>query len=203
MIKVGLTGNRFSGKSVISNLFMQIGIPVFKADVILKFIIGRDLDTISEIKSKVGEHIFKNGKIDPRSVSDIEFEKILDCAKFQLIKAYEAFNKRNTQSIYSVFESSFLFETDFSKEMDLNISVFCPKTQRIERGRYSTGRSVSDVVLLLRDEMDDIDKNKISDFIIHNYENMDILKQVNVIDQKIIDAYLKNEQVMKSTVGFY
>ena len=49
MIKVGLSGNRYSGKSTVCKLFKQIGIPVFEADVILKFIISRDLETINMI----------------------------------------------------------------------------------------------------------------------------------------------------------
>ena len=39
MIKVGLSGNRYSGKNRVVAMFKQIGIPVFEADVILKFIL--------------------------------------------------------------------------------------------------------------------------------------------------------------------
>ena len=43
--------------------------------------------------------------------------------------------------------------------------------------------------------MDELDKNNMSDFVIHNYNNDspfygDILTQINKIDQKIIDNYL-------------
>jgi len=43
MIKVGLSGNRYSGKTAVSKMFKQIGIPVFDADIVLKFIIGHCL----------------------------------------------------------------------------------------------------------------------------------------------------------------
>lgn len=191
MMKVGLTGNRFSGKTTISKLFKTIGIPVFEADIILKFIIHSDLYTISEIKSRVGEHIFTNGHIDSKKVTDHEFETILQCSKHSLMKAYDAFNNKKPGFVYTIFNSSFLFETEFSAEMDYNITVFCPKIHRMERIKESTSMKVSDISFMLRGEMDDLDKNRLSQYVIHNYENMDILTQVNNLDKKIVDNYLK------------
>jgi len=196
MIKVGLSGNRYSGKSTVCKLFKQIGIPVFEADVILKFIISRDLETINMIKLSVGEHIFKNGLIDKDYVTDIDFEKILKSASFQLQKAYEEFNRRNSNSIYSIFHSSFLFETDWADQMDYNINIFCPKNTRMDRCRQITGMNLTNITNMLRHEMDDLDKNTMSSYVVHNYEGQDILKQVNKIDQKIIDLYLKEEQTI-------
>lgn len=199
MIKVGLSGNRYSGKTSVGKLFRQIGIPVFDADVVLKFIISRDLETISQIKSKVGEHIFKNGELSSKYITDSEFDKILECASFQIMKAYENFNQKNSFSVYTIFNSSFLFETDWADEMDFNINVFCPKIHRMERCKELTNMKVSDIAFMLRNEMDDLDKNKMSTYIVHNYSNMDTPTQVNKIDQKIIDTYLKNEQTHKLT----
>lgn len=199
MIKVGLSGNRYSGKTTISKMFNQIGIPVFDSDTILKFIINRDLVTATSIRSKVGEHIYKNGIIDSKYITESEFDKVLDCATFQLMKAYDAFNQKNKNSIYSIFASSFLYETNWADEMDFNINIFCPKITRMERCKEKTDMKISNISFMLRNELDDLEKNEMASFIIHNYENMDPLKQVNKIDQKIIDFYLKNEQTNKSS----
>ena len=40
MIKVGLSGNRYAGKDAVSRLFEQIRVPVFDADIVLKFILN-------------------------------------------------------------------------------------------------------------------------------------------------------------------
>ena len=40
MIEIGLTGCRYSGKTSVSKMFKQIGVPVFDADTILKFILN-------------------------------------------------------------------------------------------------------------------------------------------------------------------
>ena len=194
MIKVGLSGNRYSGKTAVSKMFKQIGIPVFDADIVLKFIIGHCLETNKIIKEKLGDHIFKDGYINPKRVDDNDFIEILDYATYELMKAYEAFNVKNKQSIYSIFHSSFLFETDWCNLMDYNINVFCPKLERMERCKEITKMKVSNIAYMLRNEIDDLDKNKQSAYIIHNYRGTDPLTQVNKIDQNIIDIYLKNEQ---------
>jgi dephospho-CoA kinase len=198
MIKVGLSGNRYSGKTEISKMFKQIGIPVFDADIVLKFIIGHSLETNRIIKEKIGEHIFKNGDIDPKFVTDSDFMEMLYYATFELINAYHAFNVKNKQSIYSIFHSSFLFETNWVDSMDYNINVFCPKLERMERCKEITKMKVSNIAYMLRNEIDDLDKNKKSAYIIHNYKGTDPLSQVNKIDQNIIDIYLKNSQLTTS-----
>lgn len=190
MIKVGLSGNKYSGKTAISKMFKQIGIPVFDADIVLKFIIGHSPETNKIIKDKIGNHIFKNGDIDSKCVSDSDFMEILSYAKFELIKAYDSFNEKNKQSIYSIFHSSFLFETDWFDSMDYNINVFCPKLERMERCKEMTKIKDSNIAHMLRNEIDDLDKNKQSTYIIHNYRGTDPLMQVNKIDQNIINIYL-------------
>jgi hypothetical protein len=50
--------------------------------------------------------------------------------------------------------------------------------------------------------MDDLDKNNLSDFVIHNYNNDspfygDTLTQVNDIDKKIVDKFLKDNMTEK------
>jgi dephospho-CoA kinase len=53
MIKVGLSGNRYSGKNRIAKIFTQIGVPVFEADVILKFILNHNHELQAEIVDRI------------------------------------------------------------------------------------------------------------------------------------------------------
>ena len=69
MIKVGLSGNRYSGKDRVSKIFKQIGVPVFDADVVLKFILQYNYELQAEISEKVGSAYFKNGLLDYERVA--------------------------------------------------------------------------------------------------------------------------------------
>ena len=203
MIKIGLSGNRYSGKNRVSNLFKQIGVPVFEADVILKFILNHNYELQAEISDRIGRVYFKDGKLNEEKVKvDGTFSKVLEVVEPELYRAWERYLEKNKKAIYCVFHSSILFERDWDKAMDQNISVFAPYADRVERCKYLTNKSVSSIYSLTRLEMDELDKNKKSDYVIHNYNNDspfygDALTQVNEIDKKIIDNYLKSQTTTK------
>lgn len=197
MVKVGLSGNRYSGKNRASSIFKQIGVPVFEADVIMKFILQHNYELQSMISEQVGRKYFNSDlSLNHEKIrKDGVFSKILSIVEPDLYSAWVRFCDNNHKSIYCIFHSSILFETGWNKGMDINISVFSPYSDRVERCKYLTNKSVSSIYSLSRTEMDDLDKNNMSDFVIHNYNNDspfygDILTQINKIDQKIIDNYL-------------
>ena len=49
MIKIGLTGGIGSGKTLVSKVFLQLGIPIFNADSEAKLILNQDSDVIKKI----------------------------------------------------------------------------------------------------------------------------------------------------------
>jgi dephospho-CoA kinase len=203
MLKVGLSGNRYSGKNRIVNLFKQIGVPVFEADVILKFILNHNYELQAEISDKVGRIYFKDGLLNTEKVkTDGKFSSILDIVEPELYRTWERFLQKNNKAVYCIFHSSILFEKEWNKAMDINVTVFAPYADRIERCKFLTNKSVSSIYSLTKLEMDELDKNNLSDFVIHNYNNDspfygDTLTQVNDIDKKIVDKFLKDNMTEK------
>lgn len=208
MIKVGLSGNRYSGKNRVATLFHQIGVPVFEADVILKFIINNNYELQGEIADRIGRSCFnKEGFLDHNKIiSGGNFSKILDVVEPELYKAWKKFTKKNYKSIYCIFHSSILFEREWNSGMDLNISVFSPYADRVDRCKYLTNKSISSIYDLSKREIDELDKNNLSNYVIHNYNNQNInhgdtLTQVNKIDNQIIDTFLKGEITTKKELA--
>jgi dephospho-CoA kinase len=203
MLKVGLSGNRYSGKNRIVNLFKQIGVPVFEADVILKFILSHNYELQAEIADRVGRKYFKDGLLNTEKVkTDGKFSSILDIVEPELYRTWERFLQKNNKAVYCIFHSSILFEKEWNKSMDINVTVFAPYADRIERCKFLTNKSVSSIYSLTKLEMDELDKNNLSDFVIHNYNNDspfygDTLTQVNDIDKKIVDKFLKDNMTEK------
>jgi len=201
MIKVGLSGNRYSGKDEVCNQFRRISIPVFEADVVLRFIIHHNFEVNKEIKSRLSElYGTYETYISPEfAKSKEEIDIIIQCAQDELFRAYEQFSIKNKSSIYTIFNSSILYETKWNKVMNYNISVFAPKITRMERFQELTKKKVSDIAFLLRNEIDDLDKNKMANFVLHSYSGRDVKRQVHEIDQFVIDSYLRMEQTDKLT----
>lgn len=191
MLYIGLTGNRYSGKKRISKLFKQIHIPVFDADTVLRFAIHYNTEINENIKSELGDYYFDFGLLNMKKViKDGKFKEVIKFYEEDLFKAYNRFNIKNKNSIYTIFKSSLLFELGWDKKMDSNITVFAPSNVRINRCKFHTEQSMSEIYKLVKTEMDDLDKNKKSDYIIHNYEPNDTLNEICKIDRVIIDRYL-------------
>ena len=200
MIKVGLSGNRYSGKTMVSNLYKNIGIPVFNADTILRFILNYNWELLADIKSELGSDIFDGNYLNFSEIKNPEiFNKIIKIVEPDIFRSYERFNRNNTQGVYSIFHSSILFETGWYKSMDKNISIFTSNTDRIQRCKNITKMGLFIINDLTKSEIDPLEKNRLSNYTIHNYNEEtnafgDTFRQVCKIDQKIIDTFLLNEK---------
>ena len=167
MIKVGLSGNRYSGKSNVCNLFNKISIPVFDADVVLRFIIHHDINVNSEIHKNLKKiNGLGSCPVLEFSKTKKEIDMIIDCAQVELFNAYRKFSEKHKDSIYTIFKSSILFERGWHEIMDYSVNVFTPKISRMERFKELTNKRVSDIAFLMRNEIDDLDKNKMSNFVL-------------------------------------
>ena len=213
MITLGLSGSRYSGKKTTVEVFKRIGIPVFDADLILKFILNHNHELLSEVRREIGSDLFLNHQLDFRRLKKSTFDKVLDVVEDDLFNAYTKFCDRYERkgAIYTIFHSSLLFEREWDKKVDLSITVFSPEGDRLKRARYQTNEGLLNIRDRMKTEMDPLQKNQMADFIINNYNNGDVVvghiglqpeklpslvKQVNQIDQKIIDEYLYKESLI-------
>lgn len=212
MITLGLSGSRYSGKDTTIQVFKRIGIPVFEADLILKFILNHNHELLGEVRRELGSDIFINHQLDFRAFKKSTFDKVLDIVQDDLFNAYTKFNNRMERkgAIYTIFHSSLLFEREWDKQVDMTISVFAPEGDRLKRARYMTNEGLLKVRERMNTEMDALEKNEMADFIINNFNNGEVvghiglqpeklpnlLKQVNQIDQKVIDEYLYKESLI-------
>lgn len=216
MITLGLTGNRYSGKSKVADMFDKIQVPVFDADTIIKFMLNYNYELLGEMKSILGPNIFSNTKdnelvLNFSKLTKEDFDSILKFIEDELFKSYANFNKKiskKTGAIYSVFHSSLIFEKKWEDKFDMVATVFSPEIDRIKRFKYLSNVGVLTIKELCKSEFDPLLKNKLSDFVIKNpNENFstgliagripsnDVLKQVSDIDQKIIDEFIYKENL--------
>lgn len=208
MITVGLSGNRYSGKKTVCTLFEKIGIPVFDADTVLKFILNYNQDVLSDIRKVLGNDAFYGHSLDFRHLNKKQFESILSIVEADIFKAYTRFNKVHEAkgAIYTIFKSSVLFEYEWDKKVDLSINVFSPDTDRMKRCKYKTNMGLLIIRDKMKEEMESLEKSNLADYIIKNNNedsigfdskspSANLLKQVNEIDQEIINEYIYKESL--------
>lgn len=208
MIKVGLTGARFAGKDKVARYFSKIGVPVFSADIVLKYLINYKPSIESQIRQVLGEDKYKSLKrnscfIEPDKVTDEDFKKIFDVCDFDIWKAYERYHDRHKKHVYTIFHSSYIFDMNIQNRLDSIINVYTTDTERAWRGTACMDISLQKASQLIENEQSQFTINSKCDFTIQNGdfdEEHTISSRINKIDQQILDKHFKEQREQKSIV---
>lgn len=201
MLKIGLTGNYFSGHDEVSELFEEKGIKVFDADLVMRFMANYSIEHSKKIEFNIGSKAYNCGFIDPNFFNTQEkMNKLLDCLEIDLIKAYEKWRIKNYNFFYTIFKSSILFERKLNKNMNFTINVYRPKMQRKCDALYSSDLSTYNLEMLFECEWDEIAKNNSSNFIIHNYNSGSYKENEENLNDQIHNIHKKIMSRNQSTV---
>jgi dephospho-CoA kinase len=191
MLKIGLTGGIGSGKSLVAKIFKSLGIPVYPADERAKSIYNTNGFVKSEIINLLGKSLYQDNKIKRKKLAELIFsdknllEKVNQIVHPAVRKDFENWCQQYTNKKYVLQEAAILFESGGNKHMDHVITVDAPLEIRINRVIERDGISRDMVQERIRHQMNDEERNKLSDFIVYNDGTRMLLPQVLDIHQKI------------------
>jgi dephospho-CoA kinase len=192
MVKIGLTGNIGSGKSIVSSIFSVLGIPVFNADsVSATFLLRRDVKT-AIVRIFGSDFLTSSGEIDRRKLGEIVFS---DSASLRTLNSIlhplvmKEFNdwcisKQNVP--YLIMEAAIIFESGIRHVFDKVIHVSCPVETAIDRVILRDGISREDILKRMQFQLPDQEKISLSDFVIKNDETELVIPQVLSIHRQIL-----------------
>lgn len=183
-LKIAITGNIGSGKSVFTDFIKKYNYPVINADDLSKSILEKNLSVKKEVIRLFGNHAYKNDKPDRRYIADIVFndqhklsllEKILHPMvikeTIELMDASLIMNDR-------VFvEAALIYEADMEKYFDLVILIVANKNLRFERKRKSEKFTEEEFEKREVMQIPEEEKRKRADFIFENNSDLKSLKQ--------------------------
>lgn len=137
MEKIALTGGIGTGKTFISRIFLQKGIPVFYADDEAKKMYQRP-DVIQKIRQTFGEEVFNDTTVDFQKLAQVVFNDESQLEKLNAIihpLVMEEFNKwaENQHTDQVIMESAIIFEGHLEKYFDKIIVVNASLPIRIAR----------------------------------------------------------------------
>jgi dephospho-CoA kinase len=191
MIKVGVTGGIGSGKSYVSKVFEQMGIPVFYADIVAKNITTSSVDVIQEIKNEFGNEAYNDQVLNRVYLAKIVFKdpekleklnKIIHPAvKTEFVKWCNSFPHKP----YVIEEAAILFESGSYKQMDRTIVVSAPEALRIKRVTKRDKLSEQEVHNRMKNQWPTEKIEGLADFIINNDGKHLLLPQIIEIDKTL------------------
>ena len=190
-LKLGITGRIGSGKSTVCKIFNVLGIPVFSADDEARIIMDTDIGVIERVNSITGINLYNNGTLDRKYLAELIFNNNKLLHKINRLvhpKVLESFLKwvKLQTSHYMIMESAILFESGASSHLDMIATVTAPLEERISRVMKRNNLTREQVMDRVRNQKDDEEKARRSDFVINNGENDMIIPEILKIHDQIL-----------------
>lgn len=192
MIKVGLTGNIGSGKSLVSQTFEALGVPVFYADSEARKILNTN-EIVHLIRNTFGKDVVQaNNEINRKKLASIVFNSTHDLTKLndlihpKLGESFINWTHEHQDKPYVIQEAAILFESHFNHLMDQIITVSAPLEIRLKRVIARDNTHKEEVLARMKNQWPDGKKEELSDFVINNDGSEMLLPQILKIHQELI-----------------
>ena len=191
MKKVAITGGIGSGKSFISNKFAKLGVPIYNSDVRANIIINSNITVKKLLIKNFGNESFIGEELNKKLISKIIFN---NKSKLRLINSivhpfvnldYNSW-LQNQKATYTIYESAIIYENDSIDKFDKIIGVISDTELKLSR-LFERGMKRESINNIMKNQTDDSDIIRISDFLIYNNLNSNITDEVTRVHSNILD----------------
>lgn len=192
MIKVGITGGIGSGKTTVTKMFAEKGIPIYNADLRAKHLMTFDKLLKSQIIEAFGKEVYhRNGRLNRKVLASIIFN---DKSKLALINslvhpavARDGVAWFNAQkSFYAIKEAALMIESGSHRELDILIVVTADIEERIKRVQRRDKASVQEVEARVNNQLSDVERLVHADYVIDNNDFKMLREQVDALHEELM-----------------
>ncbi|OFX42159.1 MAG: dephospho-CoA kinase [Bacteroidetes bacterium GWA2_30_7] len=191
MLKVAITGGIGSGKSLASNIFKILGVPIYNSDIKAKILMHKKPELVKIIKENFGNEAYNGNFINSQYLADIVFNDYNQLKKLNRIvhpfvvdDILNWFSKENNNCSLKIVESALIFESKLEYLFDYIITVYAPKYIRIKRVKEREDLSIKTLKSRIKNQFDDKIKIAKADFVIKNHNKL-IVPQIIEIHNKL------------------
>lgn len=196
---IGLTGSVATGKSTVSNMIQQAGIPLVDADIAARKVVEPGTEGLKEIVAYFGEEILlADGTLDRAKLGEIIFkdkekrEKLNEIThprvKDYMLEARERFFRAGEELVF--FDIPLLFESHLESLVDQIVVVWTTPETELKRLMERNNLTKEDALRRIESQMGIDEKARKADFVIDNNESLEkTQKQVYTF----IERFAKNK----------
>lgn len=193
MKHLAITGNMGSGKSTVSSIFENMGIPVYYSDVHAKRLMNEDKEVREQLIAIFGKDVYGGNELLNRTFlgKKIFHDKSLLTRVNKIVhprvrKDYLKWRKKQNAQ-YTLQESALTFEIKADKIMDATILVYAPEPLLINRIKQRDNLSIKDIKARLDKQISQDKKKEKASFIINNGISNVLTRQIQHIHLQIIN----------------
>ncbi|AXT20547.1 dephospho-CoA kinase [Flavobacteriaceae bacterium AU392] len=188
---VGLTGGIGSGKTTVAKMFLELGVPIYIADVEAKKLMNTSKIIKRKLIALFGDNAYKDDKLNRQFLANKIFKDKILLEKMNRIvhpKVASHFKKWQAKqnSSYVIKEAAILFENGSFTSCDFVITVIAPIEERIKRVISRDNSSEEKVKSVMENQWADEKKIKLSQFVITNSDILETRKQVFQIHEELL-----------------
>ena len=172
MLRIGLTGGIASGKSTVTSMLRERGLPVLDADELAHQLLEPGQDTYNEVLSEFGRGILDAGeKIDRAKLGSIVFADAAKRARLnqithprirEITRQWFASHDRSGGPPFAFEDAALIIESGGVKNFDRVVVCWCRPEQQLERLRLR-GLSLEDAQRRIAAQMPLDEKRRLAD----------------------------------------
>ena len=174
MISIAITGGIGCGKSYVSGLLQERGIPVYNADDEAKRLMLSDEGIRRDLMALLGEGVYQGGALNKPLLASYLFADAENASRINAIvhprvKAdFCRWLEEHQDADMAALECAILFEAGFENTVDAVVMVYAPEALRIERAMRRDHATEQQIRARIAAQMDDAEKCRKSDYVVYN-----------------------------------
>lgn len=188
-LKVAVTGNIGSGKSLFCKFISEKGYPVIEADEVSKTILVENKEVRSKVIKEFGEESFIGNRINKKYVAEKVFSDPENLSKINSILHPEVIQKVKllTKEFFKQYdivftEAALIYEAYMEDMFDYVVLITADQKLRMKRKAEEAGFSEEEFLKRDSNQIPDEEKKKQADFIFENNNGVKELKEkVNLL----------------------
>lgn len=196
---LGLTGGIGCGKTVVSNIFEELGVTVVDADIIARQVVAPNSDGLNAIVKHFGQDILlpdgtlNRAELRSKIFSNNENKEWLNALLHPLIRIKILTDLSNAKSAYVVLVAPLLFENNLDKYCNRTLLIDVPIATQIERTAKRDNTSIEQVKSIIAAQMPRNEKQQKADDILNNNRDLSIVRtELVVLHKNYLQYALQN-----------
>lgn len=185
MISIAITGGIGSGKTFVSNLLKERGIPIYNSDDEAKRLMVSDEGIRRDLMALLGEDVYQGDALNKSLLASYLFADAGNAARINAIvhprvrADFSRWLAEHQDVEVAGLECAILYEAGFEDTVDKVLMVYAPESLRIERAMKRDNATERQIRARIAAQMDDEEKSRRSDYVIYTDGRLSVEEQLS------------------------